>query len=438
MIEGSGTNTNSSSRFYIRTFGCQMNKNDSLLMQQLLADAGFEPTADPDSADIHIVNTCTVRQHAASRALAYVSGLKRWHDEGDRVLAVTGCLAQERGGEISRKLDFVDLILGTDAYQNIGEHVKEIMAKRARIIDTRVSNETYCGMYHPAAGVADFVAIMRGCSNYCSYCIVPYVRGPARSRSYEDIRAEIVHLIERGVKDVTLLGQNVNEYRYDDVDFAELLARVAEIPGVCRVRFLTSHPKDFGTKTVQVVKEHAALCAWFHLPLQSGSDRILRLMNRQYTKEQYLDLVHHIRDMIPHATITTDVIVGFPTETDDEFHQTISLLNEIRFDDAYMYRYSPRPGTKASELAPLEEEVIKDRLSTLIAVQTRIVREKTREMLGKEYDVLFEGTAKQGGSRGKTRGNKDVVVPGRIEPGTVRKVVIKEIKGHTPVGEPVD
>ncbi|MBE0432656.1 tRNA (N6-isopentenyl adenosine(37)-C2)-methylthiotransferase MiaB [candidate division WOR-3 bacterium] len=415
-----------------------MNKNDSLLMQQLLADAGFEPTADPDSADIHIVNTCTVRQHAANRALSYIAGLKRWHDRGGRVLCVTGCLAQAEADEISRRMAHVDLILGTDAYQNIGDHIKEIIAKKVRLVDTRVSNETYCGIYHPAAGVADFVAIMRGCSNYCSYCIVPNVRGPARSRPYEDIRGEITYLIERGVKDITLLGQNVNEYRHNDLDFAGLLERVAKIPGTCRIRFLTSHPKDFSIKTVQVIEDYCNICEWCHLPLQSGSNRILSLMNRRYTKEQYLDLVRNIRDRIPQATVTTDVIAGFPTETDEEFLETIALLEQLRFDDAYMYRYSPRPGTKASELTPLAEEMIKERLSALIAVQTGIVKEKTHEMLGKEYEVLFESAAKQNGSRGKTRGNKDVVVRGHIEPGTIKNVVIKEIKGHTPIAEPVD
>lgn len=412
-----------------------MNKNDSLLMQRLLADAGFEPTADPAAADIHIVNTCTVRQHAANRAFAYISDLQRWHKQGGRVLCVAGCLAQAEAAEISRRMQYVDLILGPDAYHTIGDHIKEIMARRGRIVDTRISDQTYCGIYHPAAGVVDFVAIMRGCSNYCSYCIVPYVRGPARSRPYDDIRAEIVHLIERGVKDITLLGQNVNEYRHHDLDFVGLLARVAGIPGICRVRFLTSHPKDFSAATVDVVRDHAALCPWFHLPVQSGSDRVLQAMNRQYTRQQYTALIRAIRDRIPEAAVTTDFIVGFPTETDDEFRRTIELLKEIRFDNAYMYRYSPRPGTRASQLAPLEEGVIMERLSALIAVQHGIVAEKTRAMLGKEYEVLFEGAAKQGGSRGKTRGNKDVVVRRHIAPGTICSVAIKEIRGHTPVAE---
>jgi tRNA-2-methylthio-N6-dimethylallyladenosine synthase len=241
--------------------------------------------------------------------------------------------------------------------------------------------------------------------------------------------------VSSGTKDVTLLGQNVNEYKHETIDFTRRLEHVTQIPGVFRIRFLTSHPKDFSKKTIDVVKANPKICEWFHLPLQSGSNRILEMMNRKYTREQYLELVEYIREQIPHSAITTDIIAGFPTETEEEFNETISLLEEVRFDDAYMYRYSTRPGTEASSLESLDEETIGARLRKLIDFQHTIVKEKTRNMIGKEYEILFEGAARARASRGKTRGNKDVVVQKLIEPGEIRNVAIKEVKGHTPIGE---
>ncbi len=425
-------------KFFIKTFGCQMNKNDSFLMSKILAEHGFKMVDDPAYADIFIVNTCTVRDHAANRALAYTSGLKNWRKEGERVLAVVGCLAKSNADDITRKLNHVDLILGPDSYRKIGNYIAQMIEKKVRIIDTKLSGETYCGIYHSPTAVVDFVSIMRGCNNYCSYCIVPYVRGQARSRPFADICSEVTNLVKHGVKDITLLGQNVNEYNHDNLDFAGLLERIARIPGAFRIRFLTSHPKDFSKETVQVIKNHHNICEWFHLPLQSGNDRILQLMNRKYTREHYRALVEYIREEIPDATMTTDLIVGFPTETEEEFLETISMVEKIRFDYAYMYRYSRRTGTKASNIQSLDENTIKRRLSELITIQNEITKEKTYEMIGREYEVLFESAARGTASRGKTRGNKDVIVQTQIKPGEVRNVVIKEVKGHTPIGELVD
>ena len=424
-----------SKKFYIKTFGCQMNKNDSLIIGKILKDHGFEPAMSEDSADIYIVNTCTVRAHAENRALAYISGLKNWRQAGNRVLAVVGCLAVDKADTITKRLRAVDLILGPDSYRRIGDYVSQIMKGDTRIVDTKLGNETYCGVYPSPSRISSYVSIMRGCDNYCSYCIVPYVRGRARSRNPTDIFKEMAHLIQTGVKDITLLGQNVNEYHYERYDFAELLARASEVHGLFRLRFLTSHPKDFSKKTVRVIRTNDNICEWFHLPLQSGNNRILQLMNRKYGKEEYRHLIALIRQEIPHATITTDIIVGFPTETEEEFLDTISLLEEIRFDDAYMYRYSVRSGTKASQLKSLPEDTIKNRLTRLITTQHKILREKTADMVGKTYEVLFESEAKKNATRGKTRGNKDVVVDTQIAPGEVRRVKITCVKGHTPIGE---
>lgn len=424
-----------SKKFLIKTFGCQMNKNDSLIIGRILKDQGFRSVTSLDAADVYIINTCTVRAHAENRALAYIAGLKGWKQKKGRVLAVVGCLAKDKADEITRTLDFVDLVLGPDSYRRVGEYLSQIIEKRTKIIDTHLEDETYSGVYPAASSVCGFVSITRGCSNYCSYCIVPYVRGPVRSRPVEDICTEITHLVENGTKDITLLGQNVNEYCHDGVDFVGLLQKAADTEDLPRLRFLTSHPKDFDLRIVQVIKEHKNICEWFHLPVQSGNNRILKLMNRKYIIEDYCTLVGHIRQEIPHATITTDIIVGFPTETDAEYEETIDLIKKIKFDNAYMYRYSTRQNTRASRLDTLDEKTIKRRLRKLIEIQNDMYKANSEQMKGKKYEIMIEGPARGCASRGKTRGNKDVVVEERIAPGTIIDVLIKDVRGHTPIAE---
>jgi len=424
-------------KFFIKTFGCQMNKNDSSIITQILHDSSYKWTQDLHRADIFIVNTCSVRSHAEQRALGYIAGLGRWRSTQGRILAVVGCMAERLANDIAIKFPFVDLILGPDSYRRIGDFVDQIYARNTKIIETSLNEETYCGIYPRRIGISDFVSIMRGCNNFCSYCVVPYVRGKARSRLPEDIMKEIEVLVKGGTKDITLLGQNVNEYSYNDIGFADLLNLVVKIPYVFRLRFLTSHPKDLDDATIGAIKEHKNICEWFHLPLQSGCTRILELMNRRYTKEGYLNLINKIRNEIPDATITTDVIAGFPTETEEEFSETLAIMEEVKFDNVYTYRYSPREGTKAYEYESLPEDVIKSRLKRLIDYQSEIIIKKTKEMVGKKDEVLFEAQAKNGATRGKTRGNKDVIVEKDIIPGEVREVVIKEVRGRTPIGEVV-
>jgi len=424
-------------KFFIKTFGCQMNKNDSSIITQILHDSSYKWTQDLHRADIFIVNTCAVRSHAEQRALGYIAGLGRWRSTQGRILAVVGCMAERLANDIAIKFPFVDLILGPDSYRRIGDFVDQIYARNTKIIETSLNEETYCGIYPRRIGISDFVSIMRGCNNFCSYCVVPYVRGKARSRLPEDIMKEIEVLVKGGTKDITLLGQNVNEYSYNDIGFADLLNLVVKIPYVFRLRFLTSHPKDLDDATIGAIKEHKNICEWFHLPLQSGCTRILELMNRHYTKEGYLNLINKIRNEIPDATITTDVIAGFPTETEEEFSETLAIMEEVKFDNVYTYRYSPREGTKAYEYESLPEDVIKSRLKRLIDYQSEIIIKKTKEMVGKKDEVLFEAQAKNGATRGKTRGNKDVIVEKDIIPGEVREVVIKEVRGRTPIGEVV-
>ncbi len=438
MLKESKTFDINKRSFYIKTFGCQMNKKDSSIIAQLLSNNGCTATQDPQIADIFIINTCSVREHAEQRALGFIAGLKTWHNRNGRIVVVVGCMAKRLADTITRKMPFVDLILGPDSYRNIGDYVDQIYAENTRIIETSLTGETYCDIYPRESDVAGFVPVTRGCNNLCSYCIVPFVRGRARSRPVSDIVKEIKHLIDGKVRDITLLGQNVNEYSYGKNHFADLLKTVAQIPGLCRLRFLTSHPKDFDEAMIEAVKSNRTICEWFHLPLQSGSNRILKLMNRRYQKDDYRELIKKIREEIPDATVTTDIIVGFPTEREEEFAETISFMKEIEFDDAYMYRYSPRQGTKAYEYESLPEDVIKRRLRKVIDLQNQIITKKTRAMVGKSYEVLFEAKAKNRATRGKTRGNKDVVVGKEIEPGTVRKVMVKEVRGRTPIGECVE
>lgn len=421
-------------KFYIKTFGCQMNKNDSDLIQTILLEKNYIPAKNTKEADIVLINTCSVREHAEQRALGYISTLKRWRMQNGIALGVIGCMAKRLENKIIDKFPFVDFILGPDSYRKIPEYLKLITHQRTKIIDTTVGTELYEGICRNSNKVADFVSITRGCSNYCSYCIVPFVRGELRSRPVEDILKEVTYLVDSGVKDITLLGQNVNEYSYEGINFPELLKLIAQKSGVFRLKFLTSHPKDFDEETIKVVKENRNICEWFHLPLQSGNNRILKLMNRNYTKEHYLTLIEKIKKHIPNATITTDIIVGFPTETEQEFYETIELVKKVEFDDAYMYRYSIRPETKASEFNPLTEEIIKERLRILIEIQNQIVIKKTEQMIGKTYEVLFEEKA-ENGTRGKTRENKDVIVENSITPGSVKNILITKVRGRTPIGK---
>jgi tRNA-2-methylthio-N6-dimethylallyladenosine synthase len=418
---------------FIRTFGCQMNKNDSDIILSLLAAEGIAIVDDPDACDIFVVNTCSVREHAERRALGYIAALKTWRQSGDRLLAVVGCMAQRRHQELVTRFPHADLILGPDSYRGIGSDIRTIFANRTRIIRTGFFTETYPGIYRASPAVADFVSITRGCGNYCSYCVVPYVRGPLRSRSPEDIRREVESLVRSGTRDITLLGQNVNEYRHGETGFAELLSAVAHTAGLFRLRFLTSHPKDFEDSIIDTVAAHPNICPWFHLPLQSGSDRILGLMNRRYTVRDYRRRIQAIRSRLPDATVTTDIIVGFPTETEVEYRETIAFVEDLQFDDAYTYRYSSRAGTAAEQYEPLPEDCIARRLRELIAVQNRITGEHMSRMVGRDYELLFEKKARNG-TLGRTRGNVAVLVEAELVPGSIANARIREIRGRTPVG----
>jgi tRNA-2-methylthio-N6-dimethylallyladenosine synthase len=421
------------------TYGCQMNAYDSELVAELLAHQGYQQ-ADLSEADVLIVNTCSVRDHAERRALGRLRALRTLKEQRpDTIIAVIGCMAQRRGKQLLERVPWIDLVVGPDGYRSLPQLIQAVQENGTNVVSTDLSGcETYSGI-HPQPGGAfqAFVAVMRGCSNRCTYCIVPYVRGPARSRSLDDILEEVKARVRGGVKEVTLLGQNVNGYRDGEVGFAGLVERVASLPGIGRVRFTTSHPKDLTAELFDVMAGQEAVCEHLHLPMQSASSPVLKRMGRGYTREDYLDLVDEARERVPGLALTTDILVGFPGETEKQFGETLDAVREIRFHFAYMFGFSPRPGTPAAVMDQLPREVVQSRLSRLIQVQNSITRERNAEMVGHSFEVLVEGKSPRSPDqfRGRTRTNTMVAFSGgEVSVGDPVCVKIERLQGWTPVG----
>jgi len=392
-----------------------MNVYDSRLIESLLTGRGHTPCAGPDAADVVIVNTCSVRERAETRVLGRLKHLRGLMPPG-AVLGVVGCVAQRRGDELMREVPGLGFVVGTDGYLRLPDVVEEACAGRGSVDVRRDAQESYDGRPAPArAGLREFVSVMRGCDNFCTYCVVPYVRGRERSRPLASILREVSALVRLGARDITLIGQNVNSYRDGEVSFADLLRAVAETDGLSRLRFATSHPKDLSDDLIEAVASTGEVCEHIHLPVQSGSDAVLRAMNRRYTREQYLRLVERIRSRIPGAALTTDIIVGFPGETDAQFRETVSLMEEVRFDSAFMFRYSVRKGTRAADMSDdVPEEGKLERLEHIIALQQRITSELNLNLVGSECEVLVEGPSAKNRELlfGRTRTAKAVVFPG--------------------------
>jgi tRNA-2-methylthio-N6-dimethylallyladenosine synthase len=415
---------------YFHTFGCQMNVADSDALLRALSMRGYAPVTVPKDADLIVVNTCSVREHAEARALARITefaaikkrrqGAKLW---------VIGCMAQRLGEELKEKIPGIDTVIGAMKLVDV-EAVAQAHLDKGKRVDA----------VHIAPGVSEFVPIMRGCNNYCAYCIVPYVRGPEQSIPAKTVVASIEKRVAAGVREVTLLGQNVNSYRDNTTDFPDLLTMVAALDGLERVRFTTSHPKDCTEKLVHTIAQTPRLCRHFHLPVQAGADRVLALMNRGYTTAHYRTLVAMIRASIPDADITTDLLVGFPTETESEFDETLALVREVRFTTAFMFAYSARVGTAAarySDDVSREEKI--DRLNRLIHLQTSITREVYEAMVGRNMEVLVYGRAeKKNGAflKGQDNGSKRVLVACPDCPaGTIFKVRAVRSSGMTIIAE---
>jgi len=434
-------------RFIIHTFGCQMNVLDSERISDLLIEAGWQIASNENQADAILFYTCSVRGSAEKRALGRLTLLKPWRTEKkDRTLVLCGCMAQQYGNELLERFPFLDLVVGTRDFSKIPFLLEQARktAKREAVTGNIASCRPEISAPRNTRGLSAFVTIMYGCDNYCSFCIVPYVRGGEVSRKKGDIIKEIRTIVKSGIKEVVLLGQNVNSYKEPETgeDFPALLEIVNDIPGVERIRYTTSHPKDADKRLVDTVARLSHVCEHFHLPVQSGSDSVLKAMNRKYTREHYLELTRYIRKRIPKATITTDLLVGFPGETDKDFEDTLDLCRKIEWDAAFMFMYSIRPGTAASRLpddVPLN--VKKKRLAELVKLQETISAQKNAKLLGHKVEALVERRSRKnpGELAGKDRGGRTVVFPGKSSLiGEIVYVRVDRATSHTLIGERIN
>ncbi|MCX5830722.1 MAG: tRNA (N6-isopentenyl adenosine(37)-C2)-methylthiotransferase MiaB [Deltaproteobacteria bacterium] len=433
-------------KYYIQTFGCQMNVNDSEQIAALLASAGYEATGQAQKADVIILNTCSIREKAAQKVYSRLGRFKDYKlSNPDIIIAVGGCLAQQWGEKFFKKAPCLDIVFGTHNIQNVPELIKRVQKYSRHITDTAFGVEGRFGgrLSRTVTGRSSaYVSIMQGCNNFCAYCVVPYLRGPEESREFADIVREVENLAAQGVKEVILLGQNVNSYGQTlriKADFASLLRTIAAVGGIERIRFTTSHPKDISPELIRCFEEVDILCEHIHLPVQSGSDKVLRDMNRRYTKADYLQKVAALRAACPDISITSDVIVGFPGETDADFAETIDLLDKIRFDNLFSFKYSEREGTAAAKFDNKVSERVKSaRLKSLQLLQEQHTLAKNRSMLGKILDVLVEKRSKgsAGEVMGRTRTNKIVNFAGGSElVGKTLPVFITHAYQHSLHGE---
>ena len=409
-----------SKTFYIETYGCQMNVADSEVVAAILQTTDAEYTDDLGKADIILLNTCSIRENAEQRVQHRLQELAGGKHHKRRMIGVIGCMAERMGEELLRDYK-VDFVAGPDAYLDLPNLIAQCEQGHQAINVQLSTTETYADVLPARLGkqISGFVSIMRGCNNFCSYCVVPYTRGRERSRDINSICAEVLDLQRRGYKEVTLLGQNVNSYRWEKdgevIDFADLLQTVAQTVPDMRIRFTTSHPKDMSDKTLHVIADNRNICKFIHLPVQSGSNKILKLMNRKYTREWYLERIAAIRRIVPDATIGTDVFCGFHDETLEDHSQTLSLMREVGFDTAFMFKYSERPGTYAQKHLPdniSEEEKVR-RLNEIIALQNTLSLESNLREVGKTVEVLVEGYSKRSREDmyGRTSQYKTVVFP---------------------------
>ena len=383
-------------KYHIVTYGCQMNVHESEKIAGILRQSGYTEESSIEEADVIVFNTCCIRENAENHAFGNIGALKKLkRNKRGLVIAVGGCMAQEAGKAalLKEKFPFIDVMFGTHNLGELGSLIERKKAQKKALISVpEERKETEDGVEPVRTSFPNaWVNIIYGCNNFCTYCIVPYVRGRERSRKKEDVLAEVRSLVKEGYREITLLGQNVNSYRDGDVAFPELLDAVASVEGDFRVRFMTSHPKDFSPELVAVMKKHKKICKLLHLPAQSGSNRILVAMNRRYTREKYLENVALLRREIPDCELTTDLIVGFPTETEEEFEETLSLVREADFASAFTFIYSPRTGTKAAEMeGRIPDEVSKNLITRLIALVNEQTRKKSAGYVGKEIEILCE------------------------------------------------
>jgi tRNA-2-methylthio-N6-dimethylallyladenosine synthase len=406
-------------KVFLQTFGCQMNVYDSEKLKSMLLSSGHSLTEDESKADVIVLNTCSVREKAERRALGRLCDLSRHKAANSHItLVVAGCMAQRMGQELIQRIPYLDLVLGPDQIFQLPQYLQNDTGKPMALISG--SREGFsCEVFqqeelpHRKHKYSSFVAISRGCDNFCSYCVVPYVRGPERHRPITQIVKEIQLLAESGCKEITLIGQNVNSYKYDGHDFSDLLQLVNDETQIEWIRFMTSHPKDLSEKLIDKIAFLPKVCEHLHLPLQSGSDRILQMMNRCYSSQDYLNLVNRAEEKVENLSLTTDLIVGFPSETEEDFQQTLKMVERVEFDSSFMFRYSVREGTKAASFPDdVPEKVKLERLHTLIELQKQVSKIKNQRMVGGTLKVLVDEKSRRDEDRwkGKTRTNKTVVI----------------------------
>lgn len=432
-------------RAFIETYGCQMNIGDSEIMAGALVEQGYVTVDSPEKADVIVVNTCAIRENAERRVIGRIGHLQQHRElNPELVLAVTGCMAQRLGDTLLESSAGVDLVAGPDAYRRLGSLVDDIRfgaLTRGQTLLAFDAEENYEGLSAVRReGVTAWVTVQRGCNHRCTFCIVPYVRGPEKNRAPEAVISEVEAAVRSGFSEVSLLGQTVNSYRYEDVGFADLLRQVARVEGVRRVRFTSPHPNDVSNDLIDVMSSEPAVCAQLHLPVQSGSDRILKRMVRRYTVDQFLETVERVRAHIPGIALSTDVIVGFPGETEADFEATLDLIRAVRFDEAYMYRYSLRDGTPATKFSSkdfVDAETSGRRLEKLIGVHRTIQREIQESEVGEIRTVLIERDARSADDvLARTESNKMVVFPGTPDQiGSYAEVRLLSTTGATFRGE---
>ncbi len=437
--------------YFVRTFGCQMNEHDSERIAGLLESDGMVPTESADSADLIVLNTCTIRENADTKLYGYLGSLKRLKDERPSLrIAVGGCSAQKERDTIRERAGWVDVVFGTHNVHRVVDlldHADEWGPVTEIWNETKTVTDIPSGLpVHRESEHSAWVTITIGCNNGCTFCIVPIVRGAEISRRPGDVIREVEALAAQGVREVTLLGQNVNSYGRDlDLNgrsplFADLLRRVGDVDGIERIRYTSPHPKDFREDVAYAMAETPAVCEQIHFPLQSGSDRILARMHRGYTSERFLAKLEMMRSIVPDLAASTDVIVGFPGETEDDFQATLDTMAAARFDNAYMFQFSPRPGTAAADMDDqIDPAVVQERFERLTTLQDAITYERNREQVGTRVSVMVEGPSKKDPlvATTRTRGNRIVHVAGEWDPGSFLTVEVTEAAAHFLKGEPV-
>lgn len=431
-------------KYFIETYGCQMNVADSEIVSTILNQSGYIKTDRIEHADIILVNTCSIRENAETRVRGRLSIFKKQKNERNALVGVLGCMAERLKENLIEQEKIVDIVIGPDSYRLLPQIIDEALSGR-KVVQTMLSDdETYediIPVRYDSNGVSAFVAIMRGCQNFCSYCIVPYVRGVERSRNPITILKEIEDIHTKGYKEITLIGQNVDSYNYHEISFANLLEQVAiNFPDI-RIRFSTNHPKDLSNKVLETMAKYSNICHHIHLPVQSGSNHMLQLMNRGYTRQDYLNRINAIKQYLPDCAISTDIMVGFCDETEEDHQQTLRLLEEVGYDFAFMFKYSERSGTYAAknmkDNVPEKEKI--RRLNEVIELQNKIGRKSKEKDVGKIYEVLVEGKSKKSDTEymGRNSQNKVIVFPSdkALMPGNLVNVKVEKYTSATLIGK---